>query len=243
MDGIAFDAHFWGALLSIIGINLVLAGDNAIVIAMAAHSLPARLQRRAIVLGTVAAVLLRIGLTIGVVVLLDVPLLKMVGGMMLFWIAFKLGSDEGSVHAESTQGERGLAGAVATILVADLVMSIDNVLAVAAAAEGGGRGARYVLISLGLIISIPIVMGGATVLLRLIERFPVLVWIGVALIAYTGMELVLSDEWLVSHVIRNSFLDNASLQRILSILMAIIVVTASVVVSRRNLRESHLKLD
>ncbi len=243
MGQIAFDAHFWGALVSIIGINLVLAGDNAIVIAMAAHSLPARLQRRAIVLGTIAAVVLRIALTIGIVVLLDVPLLKVVGGLMLFWIAFKLGADEGSSHTEQESGERGLIGAITTILVADVVMSIDNVLAVAAVADRGADGSRYLLISLGLIISIPIVMGGATILLRLIERFPVLVWIGVALIAYTGMELALSDAWMHAHVIRGSWLDHASLQRIVSIGAAIVVVTASVVASRRNLRHSHLKVD
>ncbi len=240
---LVIDAQFWTALLSIIGINLVLAGDNAIVIAMAAHSLPVHLQRRAIVLGTVAAVVLRVALTIGVVVLLGVPLLKVAGGLLLFVIAYRLGAGEGDDHASAAQGDGGLRAAVTTILVADVVMSLDNVLAVAASAERAAAGSRYLLIALGLVISIPIVMGGAAILLRLIERFPILVWCGVALIAYTGMELIFSDVWLHKHVIEGTILERSSVERGISVLAAIVTSGAAYAASRKHASSSRLKVD
>lgn len=180
------DPTFLAALLAIIGINLVLAGDNAIVIALAANGLPKDLQRKAIIWGTVLAVALRIVLTAAVVVLLQVPFLKLVGGLLLLWIAYKLATEEDAEHDFNPADT--LRSAIITILMADLVMSLDNVLAVAARANGD-----YLLIVLGLLISIPIVMGGATLLLRLIQRFPVVVWIGAWLIAYTGIELIVSE--------------------------------------------------
>lgn len=240
---LVIDAQFWTALLTIIGINLVLAGDNAIVIAMAAHSLPPRLQRRAIVLGAVAAVVLRIALTVGVVVLLGVPLLKVAGGLLLFLIAYRLGAGEGDDHSSAAQGDGGLRAAVTTILVADVVMSLDNVLAVAAAAERAAEGSRYLLIALGLIISIPIVMGGASLLLRLIERFPILVWGGVALIGYTGMELIFTDSWLHEHVISGTVLERSSVELVLALTATVAITGAAYMSARKQSRGSQLKVD
>lgn len=185
------DAEFLVALGQIIVINLVLAGDNAVVIALAARNLPDALQRRAIVLGTVAAIVMRVVLTAGVVTLLEIPYLKLVGGLLLLVIAYRLAVDDNESHG-SIDAAEDLRNAVLTILMADLVMSLDNVLAVAAAANGD-----YLLITLGLLISIPIVMGGAALILAVIKRFPVIVWIGAALVAYTGLELML-DEAVVS---------------------------------------------
>ncbi|MBC7644677.1 MAG: TerC family protein [Thermoleophilia bacterium] len=178
---------FMGSLLAIIGINIVLAGDNAVVIALAARDLPGHLARRAIVYGTVLAVALRIVLTALVVLLFSIPFVKAVGGLALLVIAWRLGTQDDDDPDVAASGE--LRTAILTILSADLVMSLDNVLAVAARANGD-----YRLIVLGLAISIPIVMGGASVLLTVLHRYPWLVWIGVALVAWTGVELFFADE-------------------------------------------------
>lgn len=184
------DSTFLIGLLGVIGVNLVLAGDNAIVIALAARTLPVHLQRRAIVFGALGAVVLRIALTAGVVALLQIPYLKLVGGLLLLVIAFRLAVEEDAEH--DVNPADNLRAAIVTIIGADLVMSIDNVLAVAAAARGS-----FLLIIIGLAISIPIVMGGATILLRLMRRFPAIVWIGAWLIAYSGIELMITDHAVV----------------------------------------------
>src|SRR5205085_9831637 len=159
--------EFWVGLGVIIWVNIILSGDNAVVIALAARSLPKHQQKQAVFWGAGAGVVLRIALTIVAVKLLEFPYLKLVGGAALLWIAVKLlvpeDQDDGEVAA-STQ----LWGAVKTILIADLVMSTDNVIAVAAAAKGS-----IVLLVLGLVISIPLVIFGATVLMVLMERYPI----------------------------------------------------------------------
>lgn len=175
------------ALLSIIGINIILAGDNAVVIALAARGLPPELARRAIVYGALLAVVLRIVLTSLVVLLFTVPFVKAVGGLLLLIIAWRLGTQDDEDPDVSEAAE--LRTAILTILSADLVMSLDNVLAVAGAAKG-----NYVLIALGLAISIPIVMGGATLLLGVMRKYPLLVYVGVGLVAWTGVELFFDDE-------------------------------------------------
>ncbi|HZS66371.1 MAG TPA: TerC family protein, partial [Burkholderiales bacterium] len=161
--------EFWIGLGVIIWVNIILSGDNAVVIALAARSLPKHQQKQAIFWGAGAAVVLRIVLTIVAVKLLEFPFLKLIGGAALLWIAVKLlvpeDEDDGDVAA-STQ----LWGAVKTILIADLVMSTDNVIAVAAAAKGS-----IVLLTLGLIISIPLVIFGATMLMVLMERYPIII--------------------------------------------------------------------
>jgi len=179
--------EFWIGLGVIIWVNIILSGDNAVVIALAARSLPKHQQKQAIFWGAGAAVLLRIVLTIVAVKLLEFPFLKLVGGAALLWIAVKLlvpeDEDDGEVEA-STQ----LWGAVKTILIADLVMSTDNVIAVAAAAKGS-----IVLLVLGLVISIPLVVFGATLLMVLMERYPIIITLGAAVLGWTAGEMGVTD--------------------------------------------------
>jgi len=188
------DPRFWTGLGQIILINLVLSGDNAVVIALAARSLPAKQQRQAIVWGSGAAVLMRIVLTIVAVELLRLPLLKIAGGVLLLWIAVKLLQPEGG-HGAQSGSVIGIWGAMRTILIADLVMSLDNVIAVAAAAKGS-----LLLLILGLAISIPLVVFGSTLLLHLMERFPVIITIGAALLGWVAGEMFVTDplvkEWI-----------------------------------------------
>ena len=168
-------AAFWAGLLSIILVNVVLSGDNAVVIALAARSLPKHQQGKAIAWGAGAAVAMRIVLTIVAVEALKYPFLKLIGSVLLLWIAVKLLVPEGD--EENIESSDNLFQAIKTILIADLVMSLDNVIGVAAAAKGS-----MTLLILGLAISIPLVVFGATILLKLMERFPVIITIGAALL-------------------------------------------------------------
>ena len=183
-------------LLQIIGINIVLSGDNAVVIALASRALPPEQQRRAIAWGSGAAIVMRIVLTFTAVALLEMPYLKLIGSLFLIWIGIQLlDSDEedGPVESGGT-----VATAIRTILIADLVMSLDNVLGVAAAAKG-----NTLLLVLGLGISIPLVIFGANLLLRLMERFPIIVTLGAALLGYVGGEMAVNVlavvGWIDSH--------------------------------------------
>ncbi len=178
---------FWIGLLKIVWINIILSGDNAVVIALAARSLPPEQQRKAIFLGSGAAVVLRIALTVVAAKLLQLSFLQIVGGLLLLWIGVQLLSEEeeGEGHAKETGS---LLAAVRTILIADLVMSLDNVIAVAAAAKGS-----MMLLILGLAISIPLVIFGSTLMIRLMERFPIIVTLGAALIGWVGGETIVSD--------------------------------------------------
>ena len=179
-------AAFWVGLVKIIGVNIILSGDNAVVIALAARSLPPKQQTQAIIWGSGAAIVMRILLTLFAVALLTLPWLKIVGSLLLFWIGVKLlvpEDDDAEIEA-STQ----LLSAIKTILIADLVMSLDNVIAVAAAAGGS-----ILLLILGLAISIPLVIFGATLLLKLMERFPVIITIGGALIGWVAGEMLVTD--------------------------------------------------
>jgi YjbE family integral membrane protein len=180
-------APWWSALLAIILIDLVLAGDNAIVIALASRNLPPQLQRRAILWGTVGAIGVRAVMTLGVVWLLKVPGLMLVGGLGLLWVAYKLLADRGD------DGEHGPAattfwGAMKTIVVADALMGVDNVLGVAGAAKGAMD-----LVVIGLLVSVPIVVFGSAVVLKLVERFPVIIQAGAAVLAYTAAHMVVSE--------------------------------------------------
>ena len=183
--------EFWLGLLKIIWINIILSGDNAVVIALAARSLPPEQQRQAVLFGSGAAVVLRIVLTVVAVQLLALPYLQMVGGALLLWIGVQLLSDHGGDEGEEKHYGSMMA-AIRTILIADLVMSLDNVIAVAAAANG-----NMVLLVLGLAISIPMVIFGRTLMIRLMERFPIVVTFGAALIGWVGGETVVSDKVLV----------------------------------------------
>ena len=179
-------AEFWVGLIKIIGVNIILSGDNAVVIALAARSLPPKQQTQAIIWGSGAAIVMRILLTLFAVALLTLPWLKIIGSLLLFWIGVKLlvPEDDDAEIAASDQ----LLSAIKTILVADLVMSLDNVIAVAAAAGGS-----VLLLILGLAISIPLVIFGATLLLKLMERFPVIITIGGALIGWVAGEMLVTD--------------------------------------------------
>ncbi len=188
------DPIFWVGLLKIVWINIILSGDNAVVIALAARGLPPTQQKKAVLFGSGAAVVLRIGLTVVAVQLLALPYLQIVGGLLLLWIGTQLLGD-GDEGAGESKEHGSLMGAVRTILVADLVMSLDNVIAVAAAAKGS-----MVLLVLGLGISIPLVIFGSTLMIRLMERYPVVVTFGAALIGWVGGETIISDNILVSTV-------------------------------------------
>ena len=179
--------EFWIALLQIIGINIVLSGDNAVVIALAARSLPHEQQKKAVAWGSGAAVVMRIALTIVAVELMRLPYLKLIGAGLLLWIALQLllPEDEGEGHAS---GASNLAAAIKTILLADLVMSLDNVIGVAAAAKG-----NVTLLVVGLAISIPLVIFASTMLLKLMTRFPVIITIGAALLGWVAGEMAISD--------------------------------------------------
>jgi YjbE family integral membrane protein len=181
------DQDFWIGLLQIVWIDLLLSGDNAVVIALACRGLPERRKRLGIALGAAAAVGLRALFATFVVHLLAVPFLKLGGGLLLLWIAVKL------LLPRDGEGEKvgvaaGLLGAVRTIVVADLVMSLDNVIAIAAAAHGS-----VVLLVLGLLVSIPLILFSSTLILRLIERFPVFVHAGAALLGYIAGETLVAD--------------------------------------------------
>ena len=179
--------EFWIALAQIIGINIVLSGDNAVVIALAARSLPPKQQKQAVLWGSGAAVVMRIVLTVVAVELLKVPWIKLIGAVLLFWIAIKLLLPEREGEG-GTKATASMAAAVKTILIADLVMSLDNVIAVAAAAKGS-----LLLLIVGLGISIPLVIFGSTLLLGLMERFPVIITIGAALLGWVAGEMMISD--------------------------------------------------
>jgi YjbE family integral membrane protein len=182
-------ASFWAALGSIILANVLLSGDNAVVIALAARSLPPHQQNKAIFFGSAAAIVMRIALTLLAVEMLKWPYLKIVGGVLLVYIGVSLlleGDDDGDLGKDGAHAS--LLSAIRTILVADLVMSLDNVLAVAAAAKGD-----TVLLVLGLGISIPLIIFGSTMLLKVMERFPVIITLGAALLGFLAGEMVMTD--------------------------------------------------
>ena len=179
--------EFWIGLMKIIWINIILSGDNAVVIALAARGLPPAQQRQAVLFGSGAAVVLRIALTVVAVKLLTMPYLQIVGGVLLLYIGVQLLSDQGGGEGEE-KAHGSLLAAIRTILIADLVMSLDNVIGVAAAAHGS-----MLLLVLGLAISIPMVVFGSTMMIRLMERFPVVVTLGAALIGWVGGETMAND--------------------------------------------------
>ncbi|NIM39784.1 MAG: YjbE family putative metal transport protein [Hydrogenophaga sp.] len=215
--------QFWLGLGQIIWINIILSGDNAVVIALAARGLGPRQQKQAIFWGTAAAVLLRVVLTVVAVKLMQMPWLQLVGGLLLLWIGVQLlnGGDDEPVEGKSSGG---LLAAIRTILVADLVMSLDNVIGVAAAANG-----NIPLLVIGLAIAIPIVIFGSTLMIRIMGRFPAIVTLGAALIGWVGGETLVSDKmiepWIPHHSI--GFYAAAALG-------AVLVVAAGKFLQRRN---------
>ena len=183
-----FTPFFWTALLKIIGVNIVLSGDNAVVIALAARGLPPHQQKKAIFWGSGAAIILRIVLTIFAVKLLALPWLKIIGALLLFWIGIKLLVPEDE-DDDGIKSHGHLGAAIKTILIADLVMSVDNVIAVAAAAKDD-----ILLLTLGLAISIPLIIFASTLLLKLMDRFPIIITIGAALIGWVAGEMAWDEK-------------------------------------------------
>ena len=184
---ILLTADFWAALGAIILANVLLSGDNAVVIAMAARGLPANQQKKAILFGSGAAIVMRIVLTLIAVRMLGLPWLKLAGGLALLWIGANLMSDEQHQH-DGAAKPIGIGAAVRTILLADLVMSLDNVLAVAAAAQG-----NTLLLVIGLAVSIPLIVFGSTLILKVMDRFPVIITAGAALLGWLAGEMMLTD--------------------------------------------------
>ncbi|MBI5279405.1 MAG: TerC family protein [Burkholderiales bacterium] len=186
--------EFWIALGQIILINIVLSGDNAVVIALACRSLPPKQQKNAIIFGSVGAIVLRIILTFFAVYLLTQPYLKLVGAALLLWIG--IGLLKGDDDEEDVHDNANLAAAIKTIIIADLVMSLDNVIGVAAAAKG-----NVPLLVIGLVISIPLIIFGSQLLLKLMARFPVIITIGAALLGWVAGEMAVTDpavkDWMV----------------------------------------------
>ncbi|HZT55383.1 MAG TPA: TerC family protein, partial [Burkholderiaceae bacterium] len=182
-----FSAGWLSALLAIVLIDLVLAGDNAIVIALAARKLPAHLQTKAIVWGTVGAIVVRTAMTVGVVWLLKIPGLMLLGGLGLVWIAYKLLAPDGGGPSHEPSATT-FWGAMKTIVIADALMGVDNVLGVAGAAKGS-----IDLVVIGLAVSVPIVVWGSTLVLKLVERFSVIVYAGAGVLAYTAAHMIVSE--------------------------------------------------
>lgn len=180
-----FSVEFFMALLAIIMIDLVLAGDNAVVIGMAARNVPAQHQRKVIFWGTAGAILIRALATLVVVWLLKIPGLHLVGGLLLIWIAYKLLVDDKNheISAEST-----VARAITTIVIADMAMGVDNVVAIAGASHG-----NFTLVIVGLLISVPIMVFGSTLVIKLLDRYPIVVYIGAGILAFTAGKMILDE--------------------------------------------------
>jgi YjbE family integral membrane protein len=226
---------FWIGLAKIIGVNIILSGDNAVVIALAARSLPPKQQKLAIFWGAGAAIVLRIILTLFAVALLSLPWLRLAGSLLLFWIGVKLlipEDDDPDIKAHEH-----LMSAIKTILIADLVMSLDNIIAVAAAARGS-----VVLLILGLAISIPLVIFGATLLVKLMDRFPVIITIGGGLIGWVAGEMLVTDlalkDWLTALGVEyrgdNPYVGGYSLEIIGGIVGVVIVVALGTWLAKKN---------
>jgi len=219
-------AGFWVALGSIIFTNIILSGDNAVVIALAARSLRPDQQGKAIFWGSAAAIVLRIVLTLVAVQLLQLPYLKIVGALLLFYIGIQLLIEEEEDIEDGKEPERkSMWSAVRTILIADLVMSLDNVIAVAAAAKDS-----VTLLIIGLAISIPLIIFGSTLLLKLMERFPIIITLGGALLGYLAGEMLVTDPAVITWYGPVSH----TLAMIAGALGAVFVVLAGMVIRRRN---------
>ena len=183
--------QFLSALLAIVVIDLVLAGDNAIVIGLAARNLPPHLRKKAVFWGAIGAVAVRAVLTMGVVWLLKIPGFLLVGGIVLVWIAYHMEEEDGGVGHENVVSATSFRAAIQTIIVADAIMGVDNVLAVAGAAHGS-----FLLVVIGLLISIPIVMLGSTLILKWIERYPSIIYLGSGVLAWTAAKMITSEAML-----------------------------------------------
>ena len=221
--------EFWIALSQIILINIVLSGDNAVVIAMASRSLPPAQQKKAIIFGSVGAIVLRVILTFFAVYLLTLPYLKLVGAALLLWIGVGLLKSEDD--EDELEGHAGLAAAIKTIVLADLVMSLDNVVGVAAAAKG-----NVPLLVFGLVISIPLIIFGSTLILKLMERFPIIIVLGAALLGWVAGEMAISDPSIAGFTAQYH-----ALHTVVPVLGAVLVVALGKWLAKRSERRRELE--
>ncbi len=187
------DAVYWLALVKVLTVNLILSGDNAVVIAMAARSLHGAQRRKAIIWGAAGAVILRLIFAAIISYLLEIPFLQVVGGLLLLWIAWKLVHDEAEEGEEKIEAGQSAWQAIRIIIVADAVMSLDNVIALVGAARIGGEVVPSLLV-IGLATTIPLVVFGAALLTSLLDRFPILIYAGAALLVYISVEMFFADE-------------------------------------------------
>lgn len=235
MDFSAFsDASFWAALLSIIVANILLSGDNAVVIALASRNLPPAQQKKAIFWGSAAAIILRVVLTITAVALLTLPYLKIIGGILLLYIGIQLLAD--SDGEEDMKAESSIWAAIRTILIADLVMSLDNVLAVAAAAQKGPEETQLLLLIIGLGMSIPLIIFGSAMLLKVMERYPIIITIGAGLLGFLAGGMLVDDP-AIRDSIQNTLGD---VKLAFEVVGVVIVILAGTFMKKRNAgKHSH----
>ena len=215
-------------LMQIIGIDIVLSGDNAVVIALASRSLPPEQQKKAVLWGTFAAVTMRIVLTLTAVALLGMPYLKLIGSVFLLWIGIQLLNPDEEQGGDEIKSSENLMSAIRTILMADMVMSLDNVLGIAAAAKG-----NIPLLIIGLGISLPLVVFGAKILLRLMERFPIIITIGGALLGYVAGEMAVTDPAVKDWILLNF----SALHEIVPVCGAALVLIAGKLLAARKSRK------
>lgn len=227
----------WPAVFQIIAIDILLGGDNAVVIALACRHLPKRQRLQGVLWGTAGAVLMRLVFVGFAVVLLGIPYLKLAGGLLLLWIGIRLLLPEAEA-AEKIQPATRLLGAIKTIIVADLVMSIDNVIAIAGAASAAVASQRMWLIAFGLLVSIPLVVWGSQLVLKLIDRFALVVVAGGALLGWIGGGLIVGDPALSGWPL----LATASAHTVAAVLGALVVIVAGLGLKRRMVRQAG-KLD
>lgn len=222
----------WGAVGQIIMIDILLGGDNAVVIALACRNLPHEQRLKGVFWGTFGAIALRVILITFAVMLLDLPFLKMVGAALLVWIGVKLLVPEDEHESEKIEGSAKLLGAIKTIIVADFVMSFDNVIAIAGAAQQAHEAHQTLLIIFGLVVSVPFIVFGSQVILKLLDRFPIIIYFGGGLLGWIAGGMVVSDAWVVEH-----WADAASMHYPAAVVGALIVVAAGHWIGKRKQKE------
>ncbi|GGB65153.1 TerC family protein [Fictibacillus barbaricus] len=218
-----FAPDFWSALLAIVVIDLVLAGDNAIVIGLAARNLPKENQKKVIIWGTVGAIVIRAVATLAVVWLLKIPGLLLAGGLILLYIAYKLMVEEKDHDIEA---QNSVWAAIRTIIIADAVMGLDNVLAVAGAAHGD-----FLLVVIGLLISVPIVVWGSTLFLKLIDKYPFIITIGAGVLAWTASKMIVGEKFM------KPYFENDFVKYGFEILMIIVILGLGALKKRKTAGE------
>ncbi|GEL77893.1 TerC family protein [Tenuibacillus multivorans] len=220
-----FSAEFFSALFSIILIDLVLAGDNAVVIALAARNLPKHHQKKAIIWGTVGAIVIRATATLLVVWLLKIPGLLLIGGLVLLWIAYKLLTED---EDPDIRAGNSLGSAIKTIIIADAMMGLDNVLAVAGAAHGS-----FLLVVIGLLISVPIVIWGSRLVLGLMEKYPIIITIGGAVLAWTASKMIVKESFI------KAYFENPFIKYGFEIFVVALIISLGYLKKRSNKRQKE----